>query len=282
MAARPVAPVAAPKPVPVVSQISENRKPAEAYSAVFEGADVVEVRELATLPILVREPVRTDDERIRTLLSSGATEADVSCSLNVTLSRVLEVKRTLGVDGVRTVTSLVQTHTQRSVSTTGSETMPNAKQAFAERIHDLQEVFDRAKQEYLDNPDSESNHVAMTGFGRLIKDLYKAHQEMDDPQDVAEKIIKHILAPFLKNATQHYIETSKKIIGDLDATLSNDYQKATLNDELMASLRVYKEKLRDEYNRAVKTVEVVCDVKLAHMLMKPNPGADVNFDTVKA
>ena len=260
--------------------IPKDWKPVEAYSAVFEGAEVLDVREMTTLPALVREPVRTDDERIRNLLISGATESDVACTLSVTLSRVLEVKRTLGPDGTRTVTRVTQTQTKRTYS--DSEAMPNAKQVFAARIQDLEEVFDRAKQEYLDNPDSESNHVAMTGFGRLIKDLYKAHQDMDDPKDVAEKIIKHILAPFIRNATQHYIETSKKIIGDLEATLSNDYQKATLNDELMASLRAYKEKLRDEYNRAVKTVEVVCDVKLDHMLMKPNPGADAGFDLVKS
>jgi len=245
---------------------------------VFDGAEVLDVRELSTLPVMVREPVRTDDERIRNLLISGATESDVACTLSVTLSRVLEVKRTLGADGVRTVTRVTQTQTHVQRSASEPESMPNAKQVFAARIQDLEEVFDRAKQEYLDNPDSESNHVAMTGFGRLIKDLYKAHQDMDDPKDVAEKIIKHILAPFIKNATQHYIETSKKIIGDLEATLSNDYQRATLNDELMASLRAYKEKLRDEYNRAVKTLE---DVKLAHMMMKPNPGGDVGFDLVK-
>lgn len=266
-----------------------------AYSSAFNGVELSDLKELKTVPALAMAPSEPDDQRIENLLRAGATEADVAVTVNSTLSRVLEVKRSLGLDGVRTTTKVTQTQTQQNqmrqltqltqqvtqsiqkdlVDTTR---MPSARAIIAARIHDFQEVLDLAKNEYLSNPDSESNYNAMNGFMKTMKDLFKAYQDLDDPQDVAEKIVKQIIAPYMANTVRQVIDSAKKIMEDLQPTLANEYQTAQLRDGLNDSLRQLRETTRTEYNRAVKTLEVVCEVKLDTLLMRPEPlgtGADV-------
>lgn len=201
------------------------------------------------------------------MLRAGVDDVEIACTLNITLSKVLELRRTVGaVERVpdTPVLSLV-THTQ------SASPVPSARDIFAARIKDFQEVLDMAKQEYLSNPDSESNYNAMIGFAKVVKELYKASQELDDPQDISDKIVKRILAPFMSSMIAHNINTFKKVIDDLLPSLTSEYQREQVRDTLNDALRGMRESMRNEYNRAVVTVGVVCEAKVDNLLIKQGP-----------
>lgn len=248
-----------------------------AFTGAFAGVEISDLRELKTLPApaLDLAPGIADDVRIEDLLRASVPESDIACTMNVTLSRVLEVKRRLGIAHTPSTAVTRVTQTQQIQTTTraiaSSSDRINPKALLLERVHDFQEVTDMAKQEYLSNPESESNYNAMTSFMKTTTALLKAVQDLDDPQDVAEKIVKQILSPYMANITRHFIDAVKKAMEDLEPTLANEYQTAQLRDCFNDALRGLREKMRTEYNRGVKTVEVVCEVKLDSLMMRPEP-----------
>jgi len=235
------------------------------------GVKIVPEAKSEMVPVLSLEhgaPAVVDDNKILEMLRAGVDDVEVACTLNITLSKVLEMRRNLGTVACA---PQAQTPTTSVMYTQTPTQMPNAREIFSARVKDFQEVLDMAKQEYLSNPDSESNYNAMIGFMKIMKDLYKAYQELDDPQDISDKIVKRILAPFMSAMIAHNINTFKKVIDDLLPSLPSDYQKEQVRDTLNDALRGMRESMRNEYNRAVVTVGVVCEAKVDNLLIKQDP-----------
>jgi hypothetical protein len=251
-----------------------------------------DVRELKTppAPALDVAPSGTvDEEAIVELARSGAPDSEIAVRLSTTLGRVLEVKRLHGLDSGKTVAksfvtkAVDQLRTTTTVTQTASTHVsepgetPSAKELITARINDFQNALDMALQEYMSDPGSETNHAAMVGFMKTLKDMFKSLKELDDPTDVASNVVRNIIGPFMKNSTVHMIESSRKIMEDLTPTMTNDYQREQMRECLNDALRVHRDKMRTEYNRAVRTLEIVYNAKLDTLMLRPEPSTGVDM-----
>jgi hypothetical protein len=145
------------------------------------------------------------------------------------------------------------------------------KGVFARRLTDFNECLEIAIAEYKSDPSSEINHSAMVGFMKIMKDLFESYQDLDDPQESAERLVKQVIYPYMQGMTRQVIESFRNILDDVSPSLVSDFQKEQLKDGLKDGLKKITESTRVEFNRAVKTLEVVFEAKLSNLYMKPQP-----------
>jgi hypothetical protein len=287
------------RPQPAAAEVEEAEVieatpvSAPAFGGVFESlVTMSDVRELKTPPapaLDVAPSVTVDEDSIVDLARAGTPDSEIAVRLNTTLGRVLELKRIHGLDSgkstakalvtkavaqVRTTTTVTQTAAAQ-VSESGEA--PSAKDLITARISDFQNALDMALQEYMSDPGSETNHAAMVGFMKTLKDMLKSLKELDDPTDIASNVVRNVIGPFMKNSTVHMVESSRKIMEDLTPTMTNDYQREQMRECLNDALRLHRDKLRNEYNRAVRTLEIVYSVKLDTLMIRPEPAAGVDM-----
>jgi len=206
-------------------------------------------------------PIADLESKAREMLAAGNDETLVAVQCGVTLSKVFEIRR--GVQPVPTTNRV-------AVPSDAPIEMPSAKEMFSRRLRDFDECTEIAIQEFKNDPSSETAHVAMNGFMKTMESLYKSSQELDDPQEIAERIIKQVVFPYMNAMTKVVAETFKNIAEEIGPSFVSDFQREQLSDSLRDSARKMSDTTRNEFNRAVKTLEVVYGAKLDALYMKPS------------
>jgi hypothetical protein len=206
-------------------------------------------------------PIADLEARAREMLAAGNDEALVAVQCGVTLSKVFEIRRGVQPTAV----------TNRAAASSENTTeLPSAKELFARRMRDFDECTEIAIQEFKNDPSSETAHVAMNGFMKTMESLYKSYQDLDDPQETAERVIKQIVFPYMNAMTRVVAETFKSIAEEIGPSFVSDFQREQLSDSLRDAGRKMSDATRNEFNRAVKTLEVVYGAKLDSLYMKPS------------
>lgn len=272
--APPKAPAPPTRPGPPV-QVAVKRpmtppvKPLVKSAPVVQQVQQVELVKLQPIEHAIHKlnPIEDMEARAREMLASGNDEALVAVQCGVTLSKVFEIRR--GVQPAQ----VVNRQSQQPVS----QERPSAKELFARRMRDFDECLEIATAEYKNDPQSEANYNAMNGFMKTLKDLFSAYEELEDPQELAERLIKQIIYPFMQGMIRLNVEAFRDVNNDVGQTLITPFQREQLNDGLKDALRRIDEHVRNEFNRAVKTLETIFEVKMDTLYLRPKtPGADKN------
>jgi arginyl-tRNA synthetase len=208
-------------------------------------------------------PIADLESKAREMLAAGTDETLVAVQCGVTLSKVFEIRR--GVQPMQ--------HSNRTQVSQQSEDLPSAKELFARRLRDFDEALEIATQEYKSDPSSEVNHAAMNGFMKTMESLHRSYQELDDPQEIADRIVKQVVHPYMHALTRLNVQACHDLEEDLQGTLVSAFQREQLRDHLKEMMRKLVDTTRDEFNRAVKTLEVVyAGAKLDALYLKPSVG----------
>jgi hypothetical protein len=218
----------------------------------------------------VLSPIEDLERKAMELLSSGASEPLVAVQCGVSLSRIFELRRgqttmsivnrqTIGLPSVQNANSNVAS----------ADSLPSPKEVFSRRMRDFDECLEIAVQEYKNDPASETNHAAMNGFMKTMKELYESYQDLDDPQEVAEKIVKQLVYPFMSGVIKLNIDAFRTMIEDMSPTMVSEFQRDQFREGLKDSARKIEEKVRGEFNRAIKTLEVVYQANLSSLYLRP-------------
>lgn len=274
-------------------QAVEVRESVPAFGGTFRNfVTMTDVKELKALPAPALDVAPTgesDETRVLHLVRGGADDSDIAVTLNITVGRVLEIKRLHGLDDGRPAMRTSQvtremTHVKTTVTqaiAAAAQMDPNeavsAKSVILARVNDFQNALDTAFQEYMSDPGSETNHAAMVGFMKTLESMFKALKSLDDPTDTATSIVKNVVGRLTQQASVVAVESARKIFEDLTPTLTNDYQREQLREILNDMLRLHRERSREEYNRAVSTLGTVYGVKLDTLMMKVEPMTGVDL-----
>lgn len=264
--AAPIAPRAPVRQAPVQlapQRAVERERPAFATAQpAFQEVQLVELKPIdhANESLNTIEGI---EKKVSELLATGANEALVAIQCGVTLSKVFEVRR-----GSTTTTMVNRTAIGVQNQQTPSG-LPSPKEVFSRRMRDFDECLEIAIAEYKNDPDSESNYNAMNGFMKTMKDLFEAYQDLDDPQEVAEKIVKQIIYPYMSGTVKTNVNSFRSIIEDMSPTMVTDFQREQFRDGLKDALRKIEENTRNEFNRAIKTLEAVFQASLTSLYMRP-------------
>jgi hypothetical protein len=252
---RPIAPPA-PRQQPVEVEVFERPK------------QEIQLMELKPLEHATNQlnPIADLEARAREMLASGNDEALVAVQCGVTLSKVFEIRR-----GV-----IPQQVANRAAPTNNAQSQtekPSARELFARRMHDFDECLEIATQEYKNDPQSEANYNAMNGFMKTLKELFSAYEELEDPQELSERLVKQVIFPFMRGIIQINVESFRSIMADIGPTLVSEFQREQLNEGLKETMKKIEESTRNEFNRSVKTLEEIFEVKMDTLYLRPRaPG----------
>jgi hypothetical protein len=234
---------------------------------VSQPAQLVELRPLEHAAEQLN-PIADLERKAMELLSTGASEPLVAVQCGVSLSRVFELRR--GQTSTTMVNrSAIGAQSQLPSTQVSGDSLPSPKEVFSRRMRDFDECLEIAIAEYKNDPESESNYNAMNGFMKTMESLYRSYEDLDDPQEVAERIVKQIVYPFMSGVVKINLAAFRSMIEDMSPTLVSEFQREQFREGLKDATRKIEENVRSEYNRAIKTLEVVYQANLATLFLRP-------------
>lgn len=279
-AARPVAPLrpVAPPPAPSRPQPRQRTQQVETIELVEtvsvtqtqheQPTQLVELRSLEHAAEQLN-PIADIERRAMELLSAGTSEPLVAVQCGVSLSRVFELRRGQSSTTMVNRSAIGNQLPANVAPTTNADALPSPKEVFSRRMRDFDECLEIAIAEYKNDPESESNYNAMNGFMKTMENLYKSYQDLDDPQEVAERIVKQIVYPFMSGIVKINLSAFRSMIEDMSPTLVSEFQREQFREGLKDATRRIEESVRTEFNRAVKTLEVVYQANLSSLFLRP-------------
>ena len=214
-------------------------------------------------------PIADIERRAMELLSAGTSEPLVAVQCGVSLSRVFELRRGQSSTTMVNRSAIGNQLPANVVPATNADALPSPKEVFSRRMRDFDECLEIAIAEYKNDPESESNYNAMNGFMKTMENLYKSYQDLDDPQEVAERIVKQIVYPFMSGIVKINLSAFRSMIEDMSPTLVSEFQREQFREGLKDATRRIEESVRTEFNRAVKTLEVVYQANLSSLFLRP-------------
>lgn len=214
-------------------------------------------------------PIADLERKAMELLSTGASEPLVAVQCGVSLSRVFELRRGQSSTTMVNRTAIGNGNQQLATVSANNDALPSPKEVFSRRMRDFDECLEIAIAEYKNDPESESNYNAMNGFMKTMESLYKSYEDLDDPQEVAERIVKQIVYPFMSGVVKINLAAFRSMIEDMSPTLVSEFQREQFREGLKDATRKIEENVRSEYNRAIKTLEVVYQANLATLFLRP-------------
>lgn len=278
-AARPIAPLRPVAPPPPQRPQAPQR-PRQQQIETIELVETVSVtqHEQPTQLVELRSlehaaeplnPIADLERRAMELLSAGTSEPLVAVQCGVSLSRVFELRRGQSSTAMVNRAAIGNQLPATTTPSANADALPSPKEVFSRRMRDFDECLEIAIAEYKNDPESESNYNAMNGFMKTMKDLYESYQDLDDPQEVAERIVKQIVYPFMSGIVKINLSAFRSMIEDMSPTLVSEFQREQFREGLKDATRRIEESVRSEFNRAVKTLEVVYQANLSSLFLRP-------------
>lgn len=240
--------VSATQFIPTSGEITLIPQPAES----IERAVSISVPAEHTSPV-----ARRSDSELRAkaqqLMHDGLSDAAISVRLGMTIDTVIDIRREFAK----------------------LSKVSNPRDIFRRKIEDLDEAFETAKSNFFDDPTSEINFRAMTEFTRALRETIEAYNDLEDPATKAGDIVKRIIQPLLIAMMNTAVATMGRYKDDV-VSFVPDHVKKIAEAGLVSHTKNMQTAITTSYNKAVATLEVVCNVDLSQFrlsdALKPDEG----------
>lgn len=184
-------------------------------------------------------------ERVFKLAQDGQTNDQIAIRLNISIKQVMDIRKEI----------------------TSKSLISNPRDLFARRLKNFEDCFDTMLQVFDEDPTNEVAGKSLTDFMKEMRELTAAYGNLDDPREVAEKIVNMALRPLI-------MRTLKTIVDGVNATAKNvtpylrEAEKQMVNDGIKNSLKTLQDSVNTQYNTSVEAIAQLFDVDLGNMLIK--------------
>lgn len=184
-----------------------------------------------------------NDNRMRIVESmrEGLTDQQIAIKFDTDLASVVRIRK----DFIRT------------------SKMNDPRALFSKRLSDIDEAFEVAKDKFFDDPGNEAHMKGMNDFVKTLRELVDAFNNLEDPADTADVIIKRIIRPLVMGQINPIIESLSNMQTEVSAFLP-EHSRAMLETSVLGSVRRMQEASRIEYNKAVSTLSQLLNVDLTN------------------
>lgn len=184
-----------------------------------------------------------NDNRMRIIdaMREGLTDQQIAIKFDTDLATVVRVRK----DFIRT------------------SKMNDPRALFSKRLSDIDEAFEVAKDKFFDDPGNEAYMKGMNDFIKSLRELVDAFNNLENPADTADVIIKRILRPLVMGQIDPIIESLSNMQTEVSAFLP-EHSRAMLETSVLGAVRRMQEASRVEYNKAVSTLSQLLNVDLTN------------------
>ena len=205
--------------------------PTQTLTVTQTPSDSVPKRQLST----------ENDNRMRIVdsMREGLTDQQIAIKFDTDLATVVRVRK----DFIRT------------------SKMNDPRALFSKRLSDIDEAFEVAKDRFFDDPGNEAHMKGMNDFAKTLRELVDAFNNLENPADTADVIIKRIIRPLVMGQIDPIIESLSNMQTEVSSFLP-EHSRAMLETSVLGAVRRMQEASRVEYNKAVSTLSQLFNVDL--------------------
>lgn len=205
--------------------------PTQTLTVTQTPSDSVPKRQLST----------ENDNRMRIVdsMREGLTDQQIAIKFDTDLASVIRIRK----DFIRT------------------SKMNDPRALFSKRLSDIDEAFEVAKDRFFDDPGNEAHMKGMNDFVKTLRELVDAFNNLENPADTADVIIKRIIRPLVMGQIDPIIESLSNMQTEVSSFLP-EHSRAMLETSVLGAVRRMQEASRVEYNKAVSTLSQLFNVDL--------------------
>ena len=205
--------------------------PTQTLTVTQTPSDSVPKRQLST----------ENDNRMRIVdsMREGLTDQQIAIKFDTDLASVIRIRK----DFIRT------------------SKMNDPRALFSKRLSDIDEAFEVAKDRFFDDPGNEAHMKGMNDFAKTLRELVDAFNNLENPADTADVIIKRIIRPLVMGQIDPIIESLSNMQTEVSSFLP-EHSRAMLETSVLGAVRRMQEASRVEYNKAVSTLSQLFNVDL--------------------